>query len=135
MRLALLAALLLTAACEGPVGPMGPAGPQGPPGPTGQTWFYGGVLNSAGDVSIYIPPEAGTITRLPQVTCYIASNANGPWSVLADDYPNQIFCGVARDAASGQLFVYIVSGYAGSPGWIGYVGYMYQIVVRAQTPA
>lgn len=133
MRKAILAAILLLAACEGPAGPMGPAGPQGPPGPLGPTWFFGGQLNTGGDISIFIPAEAGTISRLPQVTCYIAEQPNGPWAALSDEAATGTFCGVARDSGTGQLFVFIVSGVPG--GFVGYFGWYYQIIVRAQSPA
>jgi hypothetical protein len=138
--LAILVAAVSLSACEGPMGPegpQGPSGPQGPPGPAGPTgpqgpqgpagpgstsYFYSGQLNASGQVAMGLPAAAGTITRLPQVTCYVAAAANGPYFEIAYDTVGEHYC-ILRDSG-GSLFVEVRS----VPNWF------FQVVVRPQNP-
>ena len=72
--------LELASACEGPTGPEGPPGKPGEPGVVSRLVFEG-ELDAVGSVSITLPPEAGTITNPPIVTCYVAYGTVG-WVVV-----------------------------------------------------
>lgn len=117
---------------QGPAGPAGPTGPQGPAGPGALSFFYSGRLNASGGASVLLPAEAGTILRLPQITCWVADSAGGPYWQISGEEAFDNFCGVALSGA-GTLFAFITSGTTATntlyPGWY------YQIIVRPQEPA
>jgi hypothetical protein len=155
MRRYLPLVLVLLAACEGPVGPagpkgdrgdtgpqgptgpMGPTGPQGPQGPQGPegpqgpagtsapTYFYSGQLDADGWVAVQLPIEAGTISRLPAVTCYVSSSAGGPWWQVAGEEGTDNFCGVLLHSDE-RLWAFITSGTI-------YSHWYYQIIVQPQS--
>lgn len=72
---ALLVALL--GACKGDAGPAGPTGPQGPAGGsgTGTRIQLTGTLDALGNASRALPAEAGSVSDLPILACYVANPA------------------------------------------------------------
>ena len=80
--LALLLSIAL-AACEGSEGPTGPTGPTGPAGEAGPGTrrVFSGTINdpSAPDTVAVVqqqalPPEAGTLTDPPTLTCWLSAD-------------------------------------------------------------
>lgn len=118
--LATMLLALFTLSCEGATGPTGPAGPTGPQGPAGPPGAEGppgpgtqvafvGQLDSSGSAVVQLPPEAGTISDPPVVTCYLSDNPNGPFLIIATGSDGSVICGLT-ETSSGALAVSIVDG-------------------------
>ena len=132
MRSLVLILVSITAwGCEGPTGP---EGPQGPAGPGAGSFFYTGQIDATGSIGIALPPELGTITRLPQASCYVAQQRNGPYFVISWDRTSDLFCGF-RQNEIGQLTVFIASPGATATAPAPFAGWHYQIVLRPQNPS
>jgi hypothetical protein len=121
-------------ACEGPMGPAGPtgpAGPQGPQGPVGPgsiTYFFTGQIPNTGVGVADLPAAAGTIDKLPQVSCYLSETKEGPYWSVASDVSDETYC-VIRKTTAGHLRVEL---WTVNEAGEAYIGYYYQIVVRPQ---
>ena len=127
LRYALLAAVALLMACEGPEGPAGPTGPsgtsgasgasgsQGPQGPAGPgtRLVYDGVTFAGGGTLQPLPTAAGSINDPPVVTCYVTED-NLYWFILAQDGTNGGWsCGIEADGAGiAVLILGIPAGWA-----------------------
>ena len=123
--------------CEGAVGPVGPEGPQGPTGRQGpgtSSYFYSGQINATGSIGVALPPDLGTITRLPQASCYVAQERTGPYFMISWDPASTIFCGF-RQNEIGQLTVFIASPSPTATAPAPFAGWHYQIVLRPQNPS
>lgn len=111
--IAVLAAALSLAACEGPIGPAGPQGERGAtgePGP-GTRLVLNSTVGSDGVAGVNLPTEAGTISDPPGVTCYLSETSAGPYLVVALDLDG-LLCGIAQ--SGGNLQALITSA---PPGW------------------
>ena len=135
MRKLLLILVSCTAwACDGSAGPAGPEGPQGPAGPGSRSFTYTGQIDATGSIGIALPSEVGTINTLPQASCYVAQQQDGPYFLIPLDRPFDLFCGF-RENEIGQLTVFVASPGPTASEPAPYSGWYYQIVLRPQSPS
>lgn len=114
---------------QGEPGVQGPTGPQGPQGESAPTFAFAGQLNSEGRADIPLPPEAGSLTRLPQINCYIAELQDGIYVMIAGD--NTLFC-FFYERVDGTLVAAIQTPKPTETTAAPYAGWYYQIVIRPQ---
>lgn len=147
-RLALIPLALLIIACEGKTGPMGPQGPAGPPGapgapgatgpqgpagpagPGSTSYFWAGTLDDQGTALVSFPPEAGSIDRLPTVTCYVARTVGGAYMPISTDPGSDYQCTILN---TGQGSIAVFLAVDSTDGSSYAAGWAYQIVVQPQS--
>lgn len=104
---------------QGPQGPAGPQGPQGPAGPTGpgNRIDYSGQFDPDGTATRALPAEAGTISNLPALGCYlyfVSSGGIGYWVKAGDpiDSPSSA-CALQQTPNDTTLTVLFTGGTGG----------------------
>jgi hypothetical protein len=86
------------------------------------------VLDKTGSVLISFPEGAGTLDRLPAVSCYVADRPDGAYMQISTDPTLHYQC-VVVDNGKGSIGVLLSVGADGD----SYAnGWSYQIVVRPQ---